>query len=92
MHAATDRLELRLPPEEKDLLARAAQLEGVKISQFLLGPALKRARKVVAVADQVTTTAKGYRDVLDALAKPPKPTKALVAAMRGYESARIQWR
>jgi len=92
MHAATDRLEMRLPPEEKGLLARAAQLEGVKLSQFVLTPALKRARKVIAEAEQVTTTAKGYRDVLDALAKPPRPTKALIAAMRDYEAARIQWR
>lgn len=92
MQTASDRLEVRLPPEEKALLARAAQLEGIKLSQFVLGPALKRARKVIAEAEQVTTTARGYRDVLDALAKPPKPTKALIAAMRDYEKAGIQWR
>jgi uncharacterized protein (DUF1778 family) len=92
VHAATDRLEVRLPPEDKGLLARAAQLEGVKLSQFLLAPALKRAHKVIAEAEQVATTAKGYKDVLDALAKPPKPTKALIAAMRDYEAAGIQWR
>lgn len=92
MLAATDRLEVRLPPEEKGLLARAAQLEGVKLSQFVLAPALKRARKIIADAEQIATTAKGYRDVLDALAKPPKPTKALIAAMRDYEAAGITWR
>jgi uncharacterized protein (DUF1778 family) len=92
MLTATDRLEVRLPPEEKGLLTRAAQLEGVKLSQFVLAPALKRAREVIAEAEQVTTTAKGYKDVLDALAKPPKPTKALIAAMREYEAAGIQWR
>ncbi|MDB5972323.1 MAG: hypothetical protein JWQ90_4773 [Hydrocarboniphaga sp.] len=92
MPAATDRLEVRLPSEEKGLLARAAQLEGVKLSQFVLAPALKRARKIIADAEQIATTAKGYRDVLDALAKPPKPTKALIAAMRDYEAAGIQWR
>lgn len=92
MHAATDRLEMRIPSEEKGLLARAAQLEGVKLSQFILAPAIKRARKVIAEAEQVTTTAKGYKDVLDALAKPPKPTKALLAAMKNYEAAGIQWR
>lgn len=90
--AATDRLEVRLPAKEKGLLARAAQIEGVKLSQFVLAPALKRARKVIAEAEQITTTAKGYKDVLDALAKPPKPTKALIAAMRDYEAAGVQWR
>lgn len=91
MHTATDRIEMRLPPEEKGLLARAAQLEGVKLSQFVLTPALKRARKVIAEAERITTTAKGYKDILDALAKPPKPTKALITAMRDYEAAGIQW-
>lgn len=92
MHAATDRLEMRLPPKEKGLLARAAQIEGVKLSQFLLVPALKRARKVIAEAEQISTTAKGYKNVLDALAKPPKPTEALISAMRAYGAAGIQWR
>ncbi|HTD28689.1 MAG TPA: DUF1778 domain-containing protein [Xanthomonadaceae bacterium] len=92
MNAATDRLEMRLPPEEKGLLARAAEIQGVKLSQFVLGPALKRARKVIAEAEQVTTTARGYKDVLDALAHPPKPTKALRTAMKDYEKAGIQWR
>lgn len=92
MHTATDRLEMRLPPEEKGLLARAAQLEGVKLSQFILAPAIKRARKLIAEAEQITTTAKGYTDILDALAKPPKPTKALLVAMQDYEAAGIQWR
>lgn len=92
MHAASERLEMRLPPEDKSVLARAAQIQGVKVGQFVLGPAIERARKIVAEAEQIGTTAKGYRDLLDALAKPPKPTKALIAAMRDYEAAGIQWR
>lgn len=92
MDAATDRLEVRLPPGQKGLLARAAQIEGVKLSQFVLTPALKRARKVIADAERITTTAQGYRGVMDALAKPAKPTKALIKAMRDYENAGIKWR
>jgi uncharacterized protein (DUF1778 family) len=92
MQTATDRLEFRLPPADKGLLTRAAEIEGVKLSQFILGPALARARKLVAETGRVGTTAKGYKNLLDALAKPPKPTKALIAAMRDYEAAGIQWR
>jgi uncharacterized protein (DUF1778 family) len=92
MHAATDRLEMRLAPEDKKLLARAAQLEGVKVSDFVLVPAVKRARRVIAEAEQITTSAQGYKDVLDALAKPPRPTRALVDALRRYEAAGIRWR
>jgi uncharacterized protein (DUF1778 family) len=92
MSTATDRLEMRLPAEEKGLLARAAQLEGIKLSQFVLGPALKRARRIIADAEQVTVSAKGYSSVLDALANPLKPTRALTAAMRDYEAVGILWR
>jgi uncharacterized protein (DUF1778 family) len=91
MQAATERLEMRLAPEDKGLLVRAAQIEGVMLGQFVLGPALARARRVIAGAEQVTTSAKGYQDLLDALASPPKPTRALIAAMRDYESAGIKW-
>ena len=92
MSAASDRLEMRLLREEKALLACAAQLKGVKLSQFVLEAALQRARRVIAEAEQVATSAAGYKDVLDALAKPPKPTKVLIAAMRDYEKGGIQWR
>lgn len=92
MALAADRLEMRLAPEEKGLLTRAAQLEGVKLSQFVLAPALKRARKLVAEAEQIAVSAAGYRDVLDALAHPPEPTPTLIAAMRDYEAAGITWR
>lgn len=92
MNAATDRLDIRLPPDDKRMLARAAQLEGVTLSQFVLAPALERARKVIAEAEQLAVTSKAYGDVLDALANPPQPTAALILAMRDYEAAGIQWR
>ena len=92
MNAATDRLDIRLPPDDKRMLARAAQLEGVTLSQFVLAPALERARKVIAEAEQLAVTSKAYQDVLDALANPPQPTAALILAMRDYEAAGIQWR
>ena len=92
MNAATDRLDIRLPPNDKRMLARAAQLEGVTLSQFVLAPALERARKVIAEAEQLAVTSNAYQDVLDALADPPQPTAALVLAMRDYEAAGIQWR
>lgn len=92
MTTATDRLDVRLLPEDKRLLARAAEIEGVKVTQFLLGVALKRARHVVNEAEQVATTAAGYQGILDALANPPKPTPALVEAMEKYRRANVQWR
>ncbi|HWK70767.1 MAG TPA: DUF1778 domain-containing protein [Burkholderiaceae bacterium] len=91
---ATERLEVRLPPDEKGLLVRAAEIEGVKLSQFVLAPALRHARKVIAEAEAttITTSGPGYQKILDTLAHPPQPTKALLQAMQRYDEAGIQWR
>lgn len=85
------RLVIELPVEQKQLLMHAAQLEGVRLSRFVLTLALERARKVVADAEQVTTTAQGYREIQAALASSRKPNRHLHEAMREYEEARIQW-
>jgi len=92
MKIADERIEFRVKSEDKTLLARAAVLEHLQLSQFVLGPALKRARKIVAEAERIATTDQGYRDLLDALAHPPEPSKALLDAMREYNEAGIQWR
>lgn len=92
MATADERIEFRVNSEDKALLARAAILEHTKLPQFVLGPALKRARKIVTEADRIATTDKGYREILDALVNPPEPSKALMTAMREYSAAGIQWR
>lgn len=92
MASAEERIEFRVKAEDKVLLARAAVLEDLKLPQFVLGPALKRARKIVAEADRISTSKQGFRDVLVALANPPEPTKALIDAMRDHDETGIQWR
>ncbi len=94
MILATERLEVRLPAEDKALLTRAAEIEGVKTSQFVLALALERARKVVAQSEapSITTNATGYQQVLDALANPPGATETLVNSMRKYTEMGIEWR
>lgn len=92
MITATERLEMRIQPEEKALLSKAAMLEGSNLSAFVLAPALKRARRIVSESERIATTAQGYRDILDVLAEPPDPSHALRAAMRDYEQAAIEWR
>lgn len=52
----------------------------------------ERAYRRVSGTERITTTPRGYQDILDALANPPEPNAALVAAMREYEQAGIEWR
>jgi uncharacterized protein (DUF1778 family) len=84
--AATERLDVRIDAEDKALLAKAAALEGMKLSAFVMGPALKHARRIVRDSEQIQTTARGYKDLLEALDNPPAPTKALKTAMRKHKA------
>jgi uncharacterized protein (DUF1778 family) len=52
----------------------------------------ERAYRRVSETERITTTPRGYQDILDALINPPEPKAALVAAMREYEQAGIEWR
>ncbi len=83
---ATERLEVRIDPEDKAVLAKAAALAGVKLSTFVMAPALKHARRLIRESEQIVTTKRGFQDLLDALENPPDPTKALKAAMRKHEA------
>jgi uncharacterized protein (DUF1778 family) len=85
--SATERLEVRIDPEDKALLAKAAVLEGVKLSTFVVGPALERARRLVRESEQILTTERGFQNLLEALDNPPEPTPALRAAMRKHKKS-----
>ncbi len=46
-HAGSGRVELRLKPEDKAMLARAAAIERLDLTSFILRAALPRAREIV---------------------------------------------
>jgi len=85
--SASERIEVRIDPEDKAVLTKAAALAGVKVSTFVMDPALKRARRLVRESERIVTTKRGLQDLLDALENPPEPTEALIAAMRKYKTA-----
>jgi uncharacterized protein (DUF1778 family) len=82
--ATKDRMEMRVLRSEKELVTLAAELEGIKVSRFVWDYAIKRARKIVARAQRITTTEEGYRQILDALENPPEPNTELKNAMSQY--------
>ena len=84
---ASERIDVRIDPEDKAVLTKAAALAGVKISTFVMAPALKRARRLVRESERIVTTKRGFQDLLDALENPPEPTEALKVAMRKHEAA-----
>jgi len=83
-----NRVELRIKPEEKAILARAAALEHVDLTGFILSKMLPEARAVIERAEHVALTSRDSLTVLDLLENPPKPTARLKRAAKAGQTLR----
>lgn len=79
--AATARLEVRVRPDTKARLERAAALAQVPVSDFVRSAAEARAEQVIAEHDtQTRVPAEYYAELLAALDAPAQPNSALSRA------------
>jgi uncharacterized protein (DUF1778 family) len=76
------RVELRLEPEDRAVLARAAALERLDLTSFILRAALPRARAVIAESEKLQLSERDSLRVLDLLEHPPEPPARLVGAAK----------
>ncbi len=81
-HVENGRVELRLKPEDKAVLARAAALERLDLTSFILRAALPRAQTVISEAETLRLSERESLRVLDLLENPPEPTARLVRAAK----------
>ena len=90
MTTKADRLEMRLTPELKKLLERAAAISGQALASFIRAVLSERAQEIV---DRRTTTVLTRRDFNRLLKildndEAPAPAPALRAAVRWAEGRR----
>lgn len=79
--AATARLEVRLDPDSKARLERAAELVQVPVSDFVRSAVEERAEKVLREHDaQTTVPAEFFDELFAALDAPARPNDALTRA------------
>lgn len=78
----SDRIELRASPAEKALLVRAAAIERLDLTSFVLRSALPAAETVIAASEKIELSERDSLRVLDLLDNPPGPPPRLVAAAR----------
>ncbi len=80
------RLEARIRAEEKDLLKRAAELQGCSLTEFVVRSAQEAARKTVKEHQMMSLTARDTEAFVKALLKPPAaPSKKLKRAAARYK-------
>lgn len=79
-----ERIEARLTADQKSLIARAAALEGVSISAFLVQRALASAADVLERRELIRVSAADSQRIAEALLDPPEPSPALREAVTRY--------
>jgi uncharacterized protein (DUF1778 family) len=79
------RLEARISAEEKELLKRAAELQGCSLTEFVVRSAQEAARIAVKEHQMMSLTARDTEVFVKALLKPPVPSKQLKRAAERYK-------
>jgi uncharacterized protein (DUF1778 family) len=74
------RVNIRVRPEQKAVLMRAAALRNTDLTDFVLQPALREAAAVIEAADHVEMSERDSQRVLDLLENPPPANAKLRAA------------
>lgn len=82
------RMNLRVPPEAKTKLARAAALRNTDLTNFVVQSALREAEAVIEAAEVMKVSERDHRRILDLLENPPPPNAKLLAAADALPKAR----
>ena len=80
------RMNLRIRPEQKAALMRAAALRNTDLTDFVLQPALREAAAIIAAADHLKVSERDSLRVLELLENPPAPNARLRAAAAALPS------
>lgn len=82
--ALTDsgRVELRLRPEDKALLTKAASLKRLDLTGYILRSLLPQAQADIAEAERLVLSERDSLRVLELLENPPAPPERLVRAAK----------
>ncbi|MEC4813138.1 MAG: DUF1778 domain-containing protein [Scytonema sp. PMC 1069.18] len=82
------RLEARVNPEIKALWQKAADLEGVTLTDFVIASVQAAACKVIEKHQTLKLSMDDAEAFVEALLNPPQPNDALLAAASRYKQLR----
>jgi uncharacterized protein (DUF1778 family) len=78
------RIEARVSPKQKRLFERAAEIEGVTLTDFVISSMQRAAASVVEEYTKIELSERHRRAFVEALMNPPEPNEALREAARAY--------
>jgi len=79
-----DRLEARVTKEQKALFARAADLQGRSLTDFLVASAQEAAMETVRAHDAMRLSERDRQLFVSSLLAPPSPARTLEKAAKRY--------
>ena len=79
-----ERLEARIPAEQKALIQRAAELQGRTLTDFVIASAHEAAVRAIDAVDTIRLNEAESRAFAESLLDPREPTERLRAAARHY--------
>jgi len=81
----TNRIDLRVNQEQKDLLEMAASIKGISLSAYLLANCLEIAQADIAKHQKLVLSDRDRDLFLSLIVNPPKPNQDLVEAMEEFQ-------
>ena len=76
------RMSLRMSPEAKSKLLRAAALRHADLTNFVTQAALREADAVIEASERIKLSKRDYMRVLELLENPSAPNAKLIAAAK----------
>ena len=80
--ATREALNIRIKPQMRELIDRAAELSGKNRTTFVLDAARRAAEDALLDRTVLTVSPKAYRRFLARLDAPPRPNKRLLKSMQ----------
>lgn len=71
------RMELKTTKETKELLTKAAVLDGMDLSAFMLASAMEKARAIFRDHAAIHLSSEGQKKLVNLLEKQPEPTQEM---------------
>jgi len=82
-----NRIELRATSHEKELLTRAAALEHMDVTGFIMRTVVPAAREIIQRTERVELSERDTLLVLNLLENPPMPNSKLKTAAKAWRTS-----
>lgn len=80
----TTTIEIKITQERKAILEKAATIEGLNLSEYILKVATDKAEEYFLETEAIALSDKDWQTVISAIDEPPELNDALKAAINRY--------